>query len=66
VDEGLSGRSSQKRKSYLALIARAEAQRDAMRGKGRYKLQSIDRLYVWAISRVARNMHVFPAAQNQA
>ncbi len=30
VDEGISGRSTKKRSSYLALIKRAEAQRDAI------------------------------------
>ncbi len=55
VDEGISGRSTKKRSSYLALIKRAEAQRDAIatRKKGAVR---IERLYVWAFSRVARNM----------
>ena len=55
VDEGISARSTKKRASYLALIKRAEAQREAIvtRKKGAPR---IDRLYVWAFSRVARNM----------
>ena len=35
VDEGISGRSTKKRASYLGLIKRAEAQRDAIRAKKR-------------------------------
>ncbi len=55
VDEGISGRSTKKRASYLTLIKTAEAQRDGIRAKKR-GAQKIDRLYVWAFSRVARNM----------
>ena len=55
IDEGISGRSTKRRASYLHLIKRAEAQRDAIRAKKR-GAQQIDRLYVWAFSRVARNM----------
>ena len=56
VDEGISGRSTKNRKSYLRLIARAEAQRDARYAKKKNAPAPIDRLYVWAVSRVARNM----------
>ncbi len=56
VDEGISGRSTKNRKSYLCLIARAEAQRDARYAKKRNAPPPVDRLYVWAVSRVARNM----------
>ena len=55
IDEGISGRSTKRRASYLQLIKRAEAQRDGLRAKKRGAHQ-IDRLYVWAFSRVARNM----------
>jgi len=55
VDEGLSGRTADKRKAYQALMRRAEAQRDAQK-KRALPFQRIDRLYVWAFSRVARNM----------
>jgi site-specific DNA recombinase len=55
VDEGLSGRTADKRKAYQALMRRAEAQRDAQK-KRAVPFQRIDRLYVWAFSRVARNM----------
>ena len=55
IDEGISGRSTKRRTSYLQLITRAEAQRDANRAKKRGAPQ-IDRLYVWAFSRLARNM----------
>ena len=56
VDEGISGRSTKGRKSYQALLRRAEAQRDATRARARGAVVRIDRLYVWAFSRVARNM----------
>jgi site-specific DNA recombinase len=56
IDEGLSGRSTRKRRAYLDLIRTAEAQRDARAGKRRTQPQPIDRLYVWAFSRLARNM----------
>jgi len=56
VDEGISGRSSRKRAAYQAMIRRAEAQRDARKGRGRPRQQPIERLYVWAFSRIARNM----------
>ena len=55
IDEGISGRSTKRRTSYLQLITRAEAQRDASRATKRGGPQ-IDRLYVWAFSRLARNM----------
>ncbi len=54
VDEGISGRSSKKRHAYQEMIRRAEAQRDAQ--KGRVRVQPVERLYVWAFSRIARNM----------
>ena len=59
IDEGISGRSTKRRTSYQGLIKRAEAQRDALRGKGKARLMTqppIERLYVWAFSRIARNM----------
>ncbi|MCK6527605.1 recombinase family protein [Myxococcota bacterium] len=56
VDEGLSGRSTRKRRAYLDLIRVAEVQRDARTEKRRAQPQRIDRLYVWAFSRLARNM----------
>ncbi len=43
VDEGISGRSTKKRASYLTLIKTAEAQRDGIRAKKR-GAQKIDRL----------------------
>ena len=55
VDEGISGRSVKRRASYLHLIRRAEQQRDGIRAKRR-DAGGIDRLYVWAFSRMARNM----------
>ena len=58
IDEGLSGRSTRRRASYLGLIRRAEVQRKTMRHRGRRPSteEPISRLYVWAISRIARNM----------
>jgi DNA invertase Pin-like site-specific DNA recombinase len=58
IDEGISGRSTKKRASYQGLIKRAEVQRDAMTGRGKSRLSAppIERLYVWAFSRIARNM----------
>ena len=56
IDEGISGRSTKRRASYQQLIHRAEAQRDARRGRARGATQPIERLYVWAFSRIARNM----------
>lgn len=56
IDEGLSGRSARKRKSYQDLLRRAELQRDGLQGRSKLKVQRIDRLYVWAFSRIARNM----------
>ncbi|MCK6502173.1 recombinase family protein [Myxococcota bacterium] len=53
IDEGISGRSTKRRTSYQQLLRRAEAQRDHRR---KPTGQRIDRLYVWAFSRVARNM----------
>ena len=55
IDEGISGRSAKKRVAYQSLLRRAEAQRDA-KAKRAVPFQRIDRLYVWAFSRVARNM----------
>jgi DNA invertase Pin-like site-specific DNA recombinase len=55
IDEGISGRTAKKRAAYQALLRRAEAQRDAKQ-KRAVPFQQIDRLYVWAFSRVARNM----------
>jgi DNA invertase Pin-like site-specific DNA recombinase len=57
IDEGISGRSIKRRKSYQAMIKRAEVQRDAMAGRGRpVVVDRIERMYVWAFSRIARNM----------
>ena len=56
VDEGISGRSTKKRRSYQALIRRAEDQKEAMRSRSLGEHPPIDRLYVWAFSRIARNM----------
>lgn len=55
VDEGISGRSAKKRAAYQALLRAADAQRDA-KTKRAIPIQRIDRLYVWAYSRVAMNM----------
>jgi len=56
IDEGISGRSAKKRVAYQSLLRAAEAQRDARLGRGKVRVQGMDRLYVWAFSRVARNM----------
>lgn len=40
IDEGISGRSTKRRTSYQGLIKRAEAQRDALRGKGKARLMT--------------------------
>ncbi len=56
VDEGISGRAVKKRVAYQSLIRVAETQRDARLGRSKSRATGIDRLYVWAISRVARNM----------
>ena len=56
VDEGISGRAVKKRLAYQSLVRTAEAQRDARFGRSKSRAPGIDRLYVWAISRVARNM----------
>ena len=58
VDEGISGRSARKRRSYQAMIRCAEAQRDHRKGQRRRAPQRepIDRFYVYAFSRMARNM----------
>jgi DNA invertase Pin-like site-specific DNA recombinase len=58
VDEGISGRSARKRRSYQAMIRCAEAQRDQRKGQRRRTPQRdpIDRLYVYTFSRMARNM----------
>ena len=55
IDEGISGRSTRRRASYQALIKRAEAQRDGST-RGRVVVGRIERMYVWAFSRIARNM----------
>lgn len=56
IDEGISGRSTKKRSSYKRLIRRAEAQREGMRGRNRRPVERIECQYVWAFSRLARNM----------
>jgi DNA invertase Pin-like site-specific DNA recombinase len=56
IDEGISGRSTRKRNSYRRLIERGEAQKEDMRMRRLPSQQPIDRLYVWAFSRIARNM----------
>ncbi len=56
IDEGISGRSTKRRSSYRSLIGRAETQRESMRGRNRQTVERIDRVYVWAFSRLARNM----------
>jgi site-specific DNA recombinase len=58
IDEGISGRAARKRHSYQALIRAAEAQRDHRKGRRRRapQRQPIERLYVYAFSRIARNM----------
>lgn len=55
VDEGLTGRSARKRDAYQALFRRAEAQRDALKKRRGPRQPPIERLYVWSISRLARN-----------
>jgi len=55
VDEGFTGRSARKRDAYQALLRRAEAQRISLSQRRKPKNPPIDRLYVWAISRLARN-----------
>ena len=55
IDEGLSGRTAKKRVAYQKLLRCAEAQRDAKVKRGSPPPR-VDRLYVWAFSRVARNM----------
>jgi len=56
VDEGISGRSTKKRGSYRRLIERGEAQKEDIRMRRIPVQPPIDRLYVWAFSRIARNM----------
>lgn len=56
IDEGISGRSTKGRASYQQILRRAEAQRDAQRRRSRGSPPPIGRLYVWAFSRIARNM----------
>ena len=56
VDEGISGRNAKKRAAYQSLLRAAEGQRDSRLGRRAVRVQGIDRLYVWAFSRVARNM----------
>ena len=56
IDEGISGRSTKRRDSYLRLLRRAEAQVEARRSRRANAVPPIDRLYVWAFSRIARNM----------
>ena len=46
IDEGLSGRSAKKRKSYQDLLRRAEAQLDARQGRTSSRIQPIHRLNV--------------------
>ena len=56
VDEGISGRTTKRRLSYRRLIKRGEDQKEAMRLRILTDEPHIDRLYVWAFSRIARNM----------
>ena len=56
IDEGISGRSTKRRMSYQRLIRCAEAQHEAVRRRGTDGVERIERLYVWAFSRIARNM----------
>jgi DNA invertase Pin-like site-specific DNA recombinase len=56
IDEGISGRSTKKRKSYQRLIRMAEEQQEAVRHRGIDSVERVERLYVWAFSRIARNM----------
>ncbi len=56
VDEGISGRTAKKRAAYQSLLRAAEGQRDSRLGRRAVRVQGIDRLYVWAFSRIARNM----------
>ncbi len=56
IDEGISGRSARKRSSYQRLLRRAEAQSEARRTRKRSGPPELDCLYVWAFSRIARNM----------
>ena len=56
VDEGISGRTAKKRAAYQSLLRAAEGQRDSRLGRRAVRVQGIDRLYVWAFSRLARNM----------
>ena len=56
VDEGISGRTTKRRLSYRRLIKRGEDQKEAMRLRILTDEPLIDRLYVWAFSRIARNM----------
>ncbi len=64
IDEGISGRSTKRRSSYRRLIRRAEAQQEAMKGRRRQPMDAppIERLYVWAFSRIARKMFDCPRA----
>ena len=56
IDEGISGRSTRKRSAYRRLLRRAEAQQEAMKRRVLTEQPPIERLYVWAFSRIARNM----------
>ncbi len=56
IDEGISGRSTRKRSAYRGLLRRAEAQQEAMKRRVLTEQPPIERLYVWAFSRIARNM----------
>jgi len=56
IDEGISGRSTKKRSSYRRLIRQAEAQQGAMKRRRLPAHPPMERLYVWAFSRIARNM----------
>ncbi len=56
IDEGISGRSTRKRGSYKRLLAMAEEQQELVRRRGLDNVKRVERLYVWAFSRIARNM----------
>ena len=56
IDEGLTGRSARKRDAYQALLRRAEDLGNSRRGRRRRDVPRVDVLFVWATSRLARNM----------
>ena len=58
IDEGFTGRAARKRRAYQAMIRCVEAQKERRRGRQRRlnQREPIERLYVWAFSRLARNM----------